>query len=99
MILVSEEKVNHTSENHGKALSSQRYSGKQQFLGKCRRCDKPGHIGKEREVSRNHVAGNVENKGIWRFVAMQSKKSNPKEEAKREIWIGQRENDNESSTP
>lgn len=55
IILAGEEKVNRTSENRGKASSSQRYSGKQRVLGKCRRCDKPGHMGKECEVSRNHV--------------------------------------------
>ena len=53
LILVSEETVNCTWEDRSKGDKGAK--SKQPWQGKCGRCDTPGHVGKDCEVSRNHT--------------------------------------------
>ena len=49
LILVPEEKVNRAVHNSGK--------GTKRFNNRCWRCDKPGHIARDCQISKNHTCG------------------------------------------
>ena len=53
LVLVSEDTVNRTWDDRSKGDEASK--SKQPWQGKCWRCDKPGHRGKDCEVSRMHT--------------------------------------------
>ena len=61
MVLVSEDTVNRTWEDQGKGNKGT--NSKQPWQGKCWRCDKPGHMAKDCEVSRKHTCIKCGNRG------------------------------------